>query len=106
MEIHELHGVEGRGYYTEGVSPKVDILDNTPGAGGWFCFETTTFAELAMELQKIGFTATQILDARPTWPEGFDDRPWGEQQGQIDWLESRFDSPMEPEDFDDPRGYE
>jgi hypothetical protein len=32
-----------------------------------------------------------------------DDRPWGEQQGQIDWLESRYDEPMygEGDDLDD-----
>lgn len=32
-----------------------------------------------------------------------DDRPWGEQQGQIDWLETRYDGPMygEGDDLDD-----
>lgn len=28
-----------------------------------------------------------------------DDRPWGEQQPQVDWLESRFDTPPDPADY-------
>lgn len=118
MEIHELHGVEGRGYYTEGTSEVVAYIDrevkDVMNPSQWFCFETDSFAEMAMELQKIGFTATQILEARPTFTaldeyEAQDDRPWGEQQGQIDWLESRYDTPMYGTDDgepDDPRAYD
>jgi len=47
-------------YYVEGFSPVVDMLE---GGGPWFCFEAP-FVEAAMELQKLGFTAKQILDAR------------------------------------------
>jgi hypothetical protein len=101
MEIRELQPPNETGYcYAEGYAPMVDILDGTPGMGGWFTFEEP-WAKTCMLLQGLGFTATQILEARDqTVREGaedaaLDDRPWGEQQGQVDWLESRFDDPME-----------
>lgn len=38
--------------------------------------------------------------------EHYDDKPWGEQQAQVDWLESRYDDQYESEndnygDWDD-----
>lgn len=62
-EILELSNVAGF-FYAEGNHPKVDVLDETPNSGGWFCFEPDSFVDAAMELQRIGFTATQILEAK------------------------------------------
>lgn len=102
IEIRDLippHGVNHT-CYAEGVHPNVDILDGTPGAGGFFMFEED-WPTTCRLLQRIGFTATQILEARERYfreeaeDAALDDRPWGEQQGQIDWLESRYDIPGE-----------
>lgn len=55
---------------------------------------TTPFEEpYAADLRARSRSAAGIYDERI-------DPPWGEQQKQVDWLESRFDSP-EPEPFED-----
>ena len=89
-QIDELGGQDHGWYYTEGHSDKLHLFGET---GTWFCFEDQ-WVGIAMELQRVGFTATQILEARDDTEAAraeADDRPWGEQQGQVDWLESRFD---------------
>lgn len=45
-----------------------------------------------MHLQRIGFTATQILDARPTWQSPFDCTCGGVGYGQhLSWCEAVAD---------------
>lgn len=65
-EILEV-STNGSGYwYFEGNSDKLAYLDrkqDNAAASSWFCFEEPWVVG-ALELQKIGFTATQIMEAR------------------------------------------
>ena len=74
MVILELSYNEQFGlWYAEGMSDKLPMLDglamNSRTWGGllapakWFCFEES-WVKAAMVLQKLGFTATQIVMAR------------------------------------------
>ena len=49
--------------YFEGHSPMVDVIDNTPGAGGWFSFEEDWAKGCADLNLHLGFTVEQILAA-------------------------------------------
>jgi hypothetical protein len=78
-------------------------LENIADGGG-------TVAEHAAVLARdhnLSFNAAVGLLNAALKAEGedaaLDDRPWGEQQGQIDWLESRYDGPeyAEGDDLDD-----
>jgi hypothetical protein len=96
--------------YVEGMSAKLvadpeylpDMEDGPDSR--WFCFEEP-WVESCMILSKdCGFTATQILEARDLSDreeaeDAREDRPWGEQQSQVDWLESRFDETPMGDDF-------
>lgn len=64
-EILEM-STNGNGYYYfEGHSEKLatGMFPLDEKGNSWFCFEDT-WEQGCMELQKIGFTATQILEAR------------------------------------------
>jgi hypothetical protein len=75
-------------------------LENIADEGG-------TVAEHAMLLARdhnLSFNeAVEILNnalKQEAEDAALDDRPWGEQQEQIDWLESRNDEPEEWDPYD------
>jgi hypothetical protein len=68
-EIRELSNRGGKGsnkfYYTEGDSGPLwaGLIPPDERGYAWFCFEGL-WVDMAMELQRLGFTATQIMEAR------------------------------------------
>jgi hypothetical protein len=70
-------------------------LENIADEGG----TVTEHAALLARDHNLPFNeAVEILNnalKQEAEDAALDERPWGEQQGQVDWLESRFDTPDE-----------
>lgn len=96
--------------YEDGITVEYRLTTGENGWGqpahvwmpGWCAGDPAMAVALTFFGNRDYVTDVEVIDwqpAEPTEPEPHDSRPWGEQQSQIDYLETRHESYYEEDSY-------